>query len=77
MCPMATPHRRNRREFLAPGTALKFLRRRGGGLGIFGTVDGLELLGDRFTVLPGAKIQGIANQMHNAGPDLSLGKDWR
>ena len=64
MRPMATPHRRDRREPLAPGAVLKFLQRRGGGLGILRSVDGFELLGDRFAVLPGAKIQGIADQMH-------------
>jgi hypothetical protein len=33
--------------------------------GIGGTADGFQLLGDRFTVLPRAKIQGIADQMQN------------
>jgi hypothetical protein len=61
MRPMATPHRRDRREFLTPRTVLKFLQRRGGGLSIFGTVDGFQFLGDGFTALTGAKIRGIAN----------------
>src|SRR5450631_2888813 len=72
--PMAVPGGPDGGEFLAPGTVLEFLECHGSGFGVLGLVDALELLGDRFAILPGTKIQGITNQMHNAGLDLRLGK---
>src|SRR5450755_1810527 len=72
--PMAAPGRTDGGKFLTPGTVLEFLQRHGSRFGVLGSVDILQLPGDRFAILPGAKIQGITNQVHDAGLNLRLGK---
>src|SRR3974390_1869308 len=65
--PVASPALRDCRIFAAPGTLIKSLEVRGGGLGIGRSVDRSKLAGDLLTFLPRGKLHRIADQMHDAG----------
>ncbi len=53
-------------------TFLEGLQRGQAGLGILGTIDAAQGLGDRLAVLPGSKAHRVADQMYDAGLDHRL-----
>jgi len=51
------------------------LQRLQSGHGVTGPIDGLERLGDVFTIPAGCEVHGMADQMDDAGLDDRLGND--
>lgn len=73
--PIGPPTLRHRRIFLAPVAGLEFLQSLHAGFRVLGTLDRAQRRHDRFAVLPGDELQGLANQMYDAGLHHGLGKD--